>query len=343
MNVHRERDLNVGARRAMTLIELLVALGMIGLLISLLLPAVQQSRETARQTSCRSNLRQIGIALPAFETTHRRFPPTLLELGENPPLNRKRTVSPHYHLLSFLDHASLFNSLDLANDTWIVGGEPPSSAAKSDLLTNGSPVFLCPSDRSHPGANSYRACNGTSPGSHGTTEFDPPRASLPGWLSPKGTPAGKVVDGLSNTAFFSEKQIGDQDSSVYSPRRDTVLQARAGPVGFLTPDDAAEGCRISIGAVVSHFSYGGATWLFGGYPHTWYNHVLTPNAPTPDCTDAANFDSNAHGAHTARSAHVGGVFVLMGDGAVRFVSDGVDLAVWRGLATISGREVVSGF
>jgi hypothetical protein len=96
-------------------------------------------------------------------------------------------------------------------------------------------------------------------------------------------------------------------------------------------------------AVASHYSFGGGTWLFGGYPHTAYNHVLAPNAATPDCTDAAVFDPNSHGAHTARSAHPGGVLVLLGDGAVRFVSNAVDLPLWRGLASINGKEIVPEF
>ncbi len=86
---------------------------------------------------------------------------------------------------------------------------------------------------------------------------------------------------------------------------------------------------------------GGTSWLFGGYDHTWYNHALTPNAATPDCSSGRGIYGTVVGAMTARSYHPGGVHVSFGDGSVRFINDRVDLIVWRGISSRNGREVVA--
>ena len=76
---------------------------------------------------------------------------------------------------------------------------------------------------------------------------------------------------------------------------------------------------------------------------TWYNHVLPPNSDVPDCTLALTLIGNSPGAHAARSYHPGCVHVLFGDGAVRPVSNAIDLSVWRAIGTIDGREIVPHF
>lgn len=108
-----------------------------------------------------------------------------------------------------------------------------------------------------------------------------------------------------------------------------------------TPADAQVNCQLPVGAVVPTVSFGGSSWLFGGYDHTWYNHVLTPNAATPDCNGTRSMYGAGAGAMTARSYHPGGVHVSFGDGSVRFVNDHVALIVWRGISSRNGREAVA--
>ncbi|MEX1232361.1 MAG: DUF1559 domain-containing protein [Planctomycetaceae bacterium] len=88
-----------------------------------------------------------------------------------------------------------------------------------------------------------------------------------------------------------------------------------------------------------HDSYGGSSWLFGGWRHTWYNHIRTPNSPGWDCATGVG----GGGAVTARSFHFGGVNIVLGDGSGRFVSDSIDLAVWRALASRKNGEVIGDF
>lgn len=91
--------------------------------------------------------------------------------------------------------------------------------------------------------------------------------------------------------------------------------------------------------IEGHFSYLGSTWLLTDVLHTCYNHALGPNSRIPDCRAAPD----GYGAVSARSHHPGGVYVVMGDGATRFVNDSIDLAVWRGLATIDAGETLPDF
>jgi hypothetical protein len=140
--------------------------------------------------------------------------------------------------------------------------------------------------------------------------------------------------------FFSERSVGDQNKSQYTPSRDVVLAVGG---NLLLPDDAAQACQLTLPAVTRHASYAGASWLFGGYAHTCYNHVLTPNSRTPDCAAGGEVSANGPGAFTARSVHSGGVFVLLGDGSARFVSESINQDVWRALSTIDSGETVHDF
>lgn len=85
-------------------------------------------------------------------------------------------------------------------------------------------------------------------------------------------------------------------------------------------------------------SYGGATWLFGGWRQTWYNHLLPPNSPVPDCNSGPLSSGGGSGAYTARSYHPGGVNSAMADGSARFVSQQIDSLVWWAVSTRRGAE-----
>jgi prepilin-type processing-associated H-X9-DG protein len=142
-------------------------------------------------------------------------------------------------------------------------------------------------------------------------------------------------DGMSHTILFSEKIIGDWDQSRLTPARD-VLAAGMSINRLAT---AIGACLPVHGNPPDHNSFGGGTWLFAGYLDTWYNHVFAPNSPRPDCNQSSAVAGG--GAATARSWHGGGVNVVFADGAARWISDKVDLDVWRALSTRAFGEVVS--
>ena len=329
--------------RAFTLLECLVVVSIIGMLVALLIPAVQSAREVARRATCLDHLRQIGLALGNHASSQGKFPAGArpANIPDAPTLAIGPPFSALAQLLGSLDEMPLFNAInfvDVRNPdrTWALAsaGTPSNATAHQTMLA----VFLCPSDAAalSPGV-SYRACTGPVP-------FDIESDELGGGgafpalqpLSP-----GEFRDGLSNVVGFSERSKGS-DRKNYDASRDIRSIDGAGRIAWPDADTLASLCG-SIVSDPSIFTTTGSFWIESGYEQTFYNHVMTPNAKVGDCTcDELNSHGRISGAAiSARSLHPGGVHVLMMDGSTRFVRDGVTSAVWRALASRSGGEVVS--
>ncbi len=318
-------------RRAVTLIEILVTIGILSLLAALLLPAVQRGREAASRAECANNLKQLGIALHAYQANHSLFPPSHgagLFFGTKLSL---RDYSMHSKLLPFIEQTSVYNSINFLSE--------PSSVDNRTAMASRIALFLCPSDSfefsvSYASPNSYRANHGTSPyptwassspeGGNGAFRVAPPCLSTVDF-----------TDGLEQTAALSEKRRGDGDDRHFSAETDGFLL----PGGSVPPPETIRSwCQSVSSAVVPHFSDAGLTWFLAGPRNTWYNHVETPNAAMPDCAVLITLPET--GIFTARSQHPGGVNVLFASGKVRFVSQHVDLNIWRALGTRNGNESV---
>jgi Tfp pilus assembly protein PilE len=325
-------------RAGVSQIELVAVLAIVGLLLSILAPAVQAALERARRTSCLNRLRQVALACDAHHALHGKYPPgPVAHIDAASRQHITRNASVFVALLPFLDQEELARRFNADETGKGAADDPATSEHNAELLRVGVPGLQCPSDRPWGSSCNYRACLGTGPALHETAPADAKSARRGAFGATGGTRAASVRDGLSHTVFFSERVVGDSDPSRYTAFTDIHFRAPS-MGGFLLPDDAARDCRLVAGTLPRHVSYAGSTWLLSGFNNTWYNHVLAPNSRTPDCAsnDAGALVSD--GAVTARSWHAGGVHAALGDGSARFFSESIDLDLWRALASIQGNE-----
>lgn len=329
------------ARRAFTLIELLVVLAIIGLLLALLLPAIAAARAAARRTQCRANLKQIGVALHSYHSAYQVLP---FGAGADPTVDRTaphRLYSAHSQLLPYLGYESAYNSINFLVRPFF----PDPDATASRLALDGPNataalikigLFLCPADTGsyemdlrelHPwGHTNYRSCNGST-WSAGNGD------GLFGQIS--STRFAAVTDGLAHTAAFSEKLIGDDDRNRISPLTDLWFDGsdHGDQEGLL------QWCRAlkpeSTPGLMQD-SDTGQNWLRANMNWTRYNHVELPNQKSCKNRLLTIFGVSM----VATSNHSGGVNVLLADGSVHFISDQLELRIWRALGTISGQEPI---
>jgi prepilin-type N-terminal cleavage/methylation domain-containing protein/prepilin-type processing-associated H-X9-DG protein len=305
-------------RSAFTLVELLVVIAIIGVLVALLLPAVQAAREAGRRASCTNNLKQIGLAMQNYHSTFNTFP-----VARNPwPL----VHSSLSRLLPFCEQANVQN---LINYT-VPLSDPANVNASQQVIT----LLVCPSDGASgrvpnlPDAGSnYVANNGS-----GTIGFGL-IASGDGVFNQVNNGFRSLLDGSSNTVAFSESLIGNGIASTGTPPQNPRLEVLEVPGGG---DTTPAACNAGSGAWSGKR---GGKWIDGHYGNTLYNHYYTPNPPQWDCGNG----SHNKGLSTARSYHPGGVNVLLCDGSVRFVPNTIDLVTWRSLSTRAGGEVTGDF
>ncbi len=328
-------------RPGFTLVELLVVLAVVGLLVGLLLPAVQSARESARRSRCQAQLRQLGVAIHSYHASWNSFPPACTNKQFAVDLVYGGLFSVHAKLLPNLDQPALFNALNFdvgcwgtsrSQDRYIAGGD--EYRANATVFTTTIAGFLCPSDGGPTSAhgNSYRGVQGVG-GSYGTTAEYPDGGN---GIFPIRGPVSmdRVPDGLSHTVAFDERLRGSGAGS-FHPERDVFDL----PSSTFRADDLLIACRIAARpqAIPDAVRDGGFWWAYTGLGQTTGTHAQPPNGPVPDC---AIFGFPPNGMMTARSNHPGGVNCLMGDGSVRFVEESIAIAVWRGLATRNGQELV---
>ena len=303
--------------RGFTLVELLVVIAIIGVLIALLLPAVQAAREAARRSECTSNLKQIGLALHNYHDVQRHLP-----LGKWGGAGQKK-YSTHTLLLHYIEESNVYNMVDFSKTYDHANNVQARGAVVS--------VFLCPSDpeSSLPAGwagTNYHGCEGnvlTKSGTNGANGL---------FYNGSLLRMADVLDGLSKTAAFSERLKGDWSNAIATERSDLF-----GPGGNpATLDDAVNACRAVVVSNLANqnLSNSGAPWLAGAIDNFIGFQTVAPPG------DRSCVFPPGKSTLTANSGHPSGVNVLRCDGSVHFASQTVDIQVWRAAGSRNGGETV---
>ena len=344
------RPRHLQRRRAFTLVELLVVITVIGVLISLLLPAVQAAREAARRIQCANNLKQIGLALHNYATAVSTFPPSFCIQQGTTLTGNNGSWSIHGRLLPYLEQGNAYDRVKLdvawdAAENWGTG-----------VPTMRIATYVCPSevnDRVRVDAAGAPYVYPQNYGfNFGTWLVWDPATGQGGdgvfHVNSRNGPAA-ITDGLSNTLAAAEVK------AFTSYFRNT---SDPGPTAPTLPSELAafaSGASFKLGPDTNQ-NTGHTEWADGRVHHSGVTTVFAPNTEvsyvhTDGRTYDIDFNSQQEGrsaeqrtyaAVTARSYHPGVVNVLAMDGAVRTVDNSIDIGVWRALGTRAGGEIVSG-
>lgn len=322
--------------RAFTLVELLVVIAIIGILIALLLPAVQAAREAARRSQCTNNLKQLALACHNYADTNKVFPPrqtgTGIYWGGNGNISNIQRMSGWVSLLPFYEQQALYDQisspLTVGATTYPAWGTSPASNTPAYppwqvQIT----ALLCPSDgpiaskgSGDQGRNNYRFCVGDNFNRSWARDLADNRGIFG---KDSRVSFGSITDGTSNTIMLSERLFGSDAMMITRG----VATAGTGwdtggvaniPAGCLATVDPASPGRFLGSANPQGWS--GRRWANGMPVYNGFNTVLPPNSPS---CDSSGWDEQ-NVLISPSSNHPGGVNVAMADGSVTFISQTID-------------------
>ncbi len=322
-------------RGAFTLVELLVVIAIIGVLVGLLLPAVQQAREAARRMECSNNLKQLGLALHNHHDTFNKFPPASHNLQARNNLNGGQQWSRMGYatfLLPFIEQQTLHEQAFLFH----AGGGVPwnfgSVGSAPDIVQ--SPyaqkiaAFRCPSDSERRGDVDNGSINYVA--NRGDVYLDTGNWEWRGMFSngERGECSfSSLKDGSTNTIMVSEIVVGNGTGNpltdqVRSGVADSIGEFTAGAHGAPAACMAVVGPNNTLANAASTYGGGwqpGSRWGDAANVYTGFFTIIPPNGPT--CSPG-NVEHQSK--QPPSSYHTGGVNAVMGDGSVRFITESID-------------------
>jgi len=327
-------------RSAFTLIELLVVIAIIGIMVGLLLPAVQSAREAARRMSCQNNLKQLGLALHNYESTFKAFPPSTVVTGGSV----NQPWSAQSFLLPFLEGNASFERINFS--AGYHHGTNRSLFPPLGIAATRVPMLICPSE-----IDDRQRLNVAGVAEHYPLNyvinvgqyfiFDPvtQRDGGGAFSVNRQTRPASILDGLSNTLAMAE-------AKAFQPR----IQDATLPTTLPASPDAVS--PSAVGGAWAESS-GHTEWVCGRSIHTGFTTTFGPNTKVPHTVAGRLFDidvvSSREGRNaidatyaviTTRSYHAGMVNTLLMDGSVTAFNDSTDLTLWRQLGTRAGHEVI---
>jgi prepilin-type N-terminal cleavage/methylation domain-containing protein len=316
--------MNHSERNGFTLVELLVVIAIIGILVALLLPAIQAAREASRRSQCGNNLKQLAVAMHNYHDVHKRFPPgQYVYIDSTLPLDWNR-YSWFFSILPQVEQQAMFELYD----AHLRAPKGPLSSysyteLKDDIKKAVVPTFLCPSDPANP-----KTENGSSTtnqqGFHGNYMLN----AGDSYFNSGGYANSAQLDGV----FFVLSKTGFRD--IVDGTATTLLASEI----ILVADGGVGSGQEDIRGRYHNVRHAGALFSTLFPPNTSqpdrHNYCLNKVARAP-CT-ATGTDVVV----SARSYHTGGVNASLADASTRFINQSIDLTVYHALGTRQGGDVV---
>lgn len=331
----RRNNFATCGRRGFTLVELLVVIAIIGILIALLLPAVQMTREAARRSQCGNQLRQLAIASQTHATTVGTFPPGVQQWYFNSSVSY-RGIPLFAYLLPYLEGASLLVSWNYTDP--IHNADQGASSNTAVVL----PMLICPSDviQDNPITTAQRWVYGLSSygGNGGTRSFFPLQSTADGVFHTTGEASEPVehqspvrpqdiTDGLSNTLLFGERSHTDPNYKTFNDN------------GFGEPLDLQGWWGASTSRkMIGHVTMSAFAPINYRLPFSYAGRA-GQNPPADSFTDFSTYSDMRMCAYG--SEHPGGANFCLADGSTRFLVSGTDMTVLRAFSTRAAADVGS--